>query len=97
MRHRAWIAQRRDGELKYVSFESRALTKSELNYPQTKLELLSVLSAVNRFWNHLLSRRFEQFPYYEAITNLISKKKPNKVIFSWFDILDEFDFTITHG
>lgn len=50
----AWVGQDHDGTLKIVSYASRALSKSELHYSPTKLELLAIVFAIDKFHSYLV-------------------------------------------
>ncbi len=91
------VLYQKDGDkIKYISFASRALQKSERNYGATKRELLAIIFALKQFRFYLYGRQFELFTDHNALIFIFTQKDPGPMIQSWSEILLEFDFKITH-
>lgn len=93
----AWLAQgEKKEQLRYISFASRSLSKSERNYSATKKELLAIVWALNRFRNYLSARKFTLFTDHRSLIYLFTQKSPSSMMYRWYDTLLEFDYDIVH-
>ncbi len=92
----AWLGQYHGQELKFISFASRSLSRSEQNYSPTKLELLGVIFALEKFKLYLLPVKFKLFTDHRALTYLFTQKHPNTMILNWFDKIMSYEFDIVH-
>ena len=92
----AVLYQEIDGENRYISFFSRSLNKSQVNYPATKRELLAIVQSLKAFRYYLYGRKFELFTDHKAIVYMVTSKEPSYMLMNWFEELQEFDFTVIH-
>jgi hypothetical protein len=73
----AVLYQEIDGKNRYISFFSRSLNKSQVNYPATKRELLAIVQSLKAFRYYLYGRKFELFTDHKAIVYMVTSKEPN--------------------
>lgn len=92
----AWVGQEHDKELKIIYFGSRSLSKSEFNYSTTKLELLGIIFAIDKFHSYLVRGKFERRTDHRGLIYLVTQKHPNAMIMGWFDKLSALGFDIVH-
>jgi len=62
-------------QAKIVSFSSRALTKSEMNYAQIERECLALVYGCERNRLYLLGRHFTVFNDHKALVNILNNSK----------------------
>lgn len=84
------------GRIKYVAFFSKALSKSQSNYPATKRELLAIVQALKAFRNYLYGRHFQLYTDHKALVFVFNAKEPNYMLQNWFEEISEFNFTVHH-
>ena len=92
----AWIGQYHGNNLRILSYASRSLSPAERKYSPTKMELLAVVFAVEKFSNYVSTQKFELRTDHRALTFLFTQKYPNTMILNWFDKLMGLDFDIVH-
>ena len=81
---------------RWISFQARALTKSERNYSATKRELLAVIFALRKFHYFLWGKRFTLFTDHAALTYLHSQSRLNPMLAGWYELLFDYTFDIIH-
>lgn len=81
-----------ESEINYISFQARALHKSEKNYPAYKKELLGIVFALNRFHQYLWGRRFTLFTDHRPLTYIHEQKELPQIITNWKDTIFNYDF-----
>ena len=84
------------GSAAIPALSSRALRGGEPNYSATKLELLGIVGALNKFRHYLYGTRFTLYTDHQALVYLYTSKMPNPMMQNWYDTLSEFDFDIVH-
>jgi hypothetical protein len=92
----AVLYQNINGEKKYISFASRALSDSELGYGATKRELLGVIFALRKFRYYLYGKHFTLLTDHKALTYIHTQKIANQMMLNWLEELLELDFTVVH-
>lgn len=81
---------------KPISYFSRKTTDEESNYHSYDLEVLAVVSSVERFREYLLGRPFVIKTDCSAVRDTYTKRDMNARIARWFLKLQEYDFQIAH-
>ena len=81
---------------RYISFQARALTKSERNYSATKRELLAIIFALKKFHYYLWGRKFTLFTDHAALVYLHAQKNLNPMLTGWYESLFDYDFVVYH-
>lgn len=80
-----------NGKLKPISFASRSLTKSELNYSTTDLEALAVVWALRKHRYILLGYRILLFVDHKPLLGLFTKTLPPGRLARWALEVQEYD------
>ena len=86
----------KDNKKQFVLFFSRSLSKSELNYCVTKLELLGIIYALRRCSYYIYGRHFTLITDHKALTFLWTQKNLNSMLMRWYEELIVYDFDIIH-
>jgi len=81
---------------RWISFQARALTKSERNYSATKRELLAIRFALCKFRYHIWGARFTLYTDHAALTYLHTQAQLNPMLAGWYEEIFEYDFAIIH-
>ena len=84
------------GAYRYISFQTRSLSRSERNYSATKRELLAVVYAFSRFHHFIYGRRFKLYTDHQALVHLHTQPQLNLMLQSWYDQLFGYDFSVWH-
>jgi len=92
----AVLSQWQDGELKVISYASRALSPAERSYCVTRKELLAVVYGLRQYRHFLLARRFELRTDHAALTYLLKSAEPVGQQARYLDLLSEYDLYIVH-
>jgi transposase InsO family protein len=92
----AVLYQTYDDSDHYISFVSKSLNKSQLNYPATRRELLAIVFALQRLRPYLYGTHFELRTDHKALTYLFTQRHVNYMILNWLDVLLDYSFTIVH-
>ena len=92
----AVLSQVTDGNERVVAYYSQALSKAEKNYCVTRRELLAVIKAIRQFHHYLYGRKFLVRVDHSALQWLMKFKNPEGQIARWIQILQEYDFEISH-
>lgn len=79
-----------------VSFASRTLNKSEINYPTIDKELLAIVWAIKHFRPYLYGKHFKILTDHRPLISLFNMKDPSSRLFKFRLLLEEYDFTIDH-
>lgn len=79
-----------------VSFASRTLNKSEVNYPTIDKELLAIVWAIKHFRPYLYGKHFKILTDHRPLISLFNMKDPSSRLFKFRLLLEEYDFTIEH-
>ena len=90
------LSQVQDGEERVLSYGSRTLSKSEINYCVTDRELLAVRYFVEYYRQYLLGRRFKVRSDHQALVWLCSFKEPKGRICRYLEILSAYNFEIEY-
>ena len=64
-----------NGNIKYIRFAAKSVSKSEKNYGATKGELLAIIFALNKFRYYLLGRKFYLITDHKALTYINTQEK----------------------
>ena len=92
----AVLKQRVGDDEKIIAYGSQRFSEAQSNYSVTKRELLAVVLFVDKFSPHLLGRRFLIRTDHASLRWLLNFKNPSGILARWYEILDQFQFTIEH-
>jgi hypothetical protein len=81
---------------RWISFQARALSKSERNYSATKRELLAIRFALRKFHYYIWGSRFTLYTDHAALTYLHSQSQLNPMLAGWYEDIFDHDFVIVH-
>ncbi|MEZ0208637.1 MAG: RNase H-like domain-containing protein [Candidatus Paceibacterota bacterium] len=81
---------------KYLAFFSRALNRSQKNYPATKRELLAIVASLKAFRYFLYGNRFELYTDHKALVFMFTAKDLSYMLQNWMEDILEFDFKVIH-
>ena len=79
-----------------ISYASRTLNPTEINYPTHEKELLAIVWACKYFRPYLFGHKFVINTDHKPLVWLFSLKQPNSRLIRWRLMLDEFDYTIKY-
>lgn len=82
------------GADKPISFASRTLNTSEINYSTIEKELLAIVWATKYFRPYLFGRKFKIVTDHRPLQWVMNIKEPNSRLTRWRLYLSEFDFTV---
>ena len=91
-----WIGQRKNGELRPITFWSRKMTSHELNYPVHEKELLALISMMEKHSYWLRSVQFTAFTDHESIKFLNTQPELSRRQARWILQLSEYDCIIRY-
>lgn len=92
----AVLSQGPIGSDKPVSYASRTLNDSEINYSTIEKELLAIVWACKYFRPYLFGRKFKIITDHQPLQWLMNLKEPNSRLTRWRLKLSEYDYTITY-
>ena len=85
-----------DGKKKYLSFLSQKLVKYQRNYAVWKKELLAIITAVKKWREYLVGRRFHIYTDHQALVYLLGRDHDAVILGGWKDLLLDFSFEVHH-
>jgi hypothetical protein len=89
------LAQLGSGDIDHpLSFASRNLSTSEINYTTTEREGLAMVYALQKFRHYLLGGHFKMFTDHSALKYLVNKPVLGGRICIWILLFQEYDFEI---
>ena len=93
----AILGQEREGVFKVISYASRALRKSEKNYPSNKLEFLALRWAVtSKYHDYLYGNKFSVTTDNNPLTYVLTTAKLDACGHRWLAELATYDFDISY-
>jgi hypothetical protein len=92
----AVLHQKVNGEIKYISFIAKSLSKSERRYSAVKRELLALVFSLKRFHKYIYGSTFTLFTDNKALTYIHTQRTANLMMISWLDTILQYDFKIVH-
>src|ERR1700744_277985 len=81
-----------ESKINFISFQARALHKSERNYPAYKKELLGIVFALNRFHQYIWGCRFTLYTDHRPLTYIHEQKELPQIITNWKETIFNYDF-----
>ncbi len=84
------------GNIKYVAFAARAISKSESNYGATKRELAAIIFALEKFRYYLWGTHFKLYTDHKALTYMFTQRHVNAMLNNWLEQLLDYDFEVVH-
>jgi hypothetical protein len=89
------LAQSRVGDIDHpLSFSSRKLSTTEINYTTNEREGLSMVYALQKFHHYLLGGHFKMFIDHSVLKYLVKKLVLGGRICIWIVLFQEYDFEI---
>ena len=79
---------------KYISFQARALTKSERNYSATKRELLGIVFALKKFHKYVWGTHFTLYTDHKALTYLHTQPNLSPMLINWYELIFDYNFAV---
>lgn len=93
----AVLYQESDGKEHVVSYASRSLKRSEMNYPAHKLEFLALYWAITKkFHDYLYGHKFSVTTDNNPLTYVLTTAKLDATGYRWLADLSVFDFDIKY-
>lgn len=92
----AVLMQEFEGELYPVSYFSRTLSRTEVNYPALKLELLAIVKGILAFKHFLYGRHFIILSDSKPLSSYKKSTSPADLTTRWLLLLSEYSFTFQH-
>lgn len=92
----AVLSQGQIGSDKPISYASRTLNSSEINYSTIEKELLAIVWATKYFRPYLFGRKFKIVTDHKPLQWVMSLKEPNSRLTRWRLKLSEYNFTIIY-
>ena len=77
-----------------ISYASKTLTGSQLNYATIENELIAVVFAIEKFRSYLVGTKFIIYTDHAALKYLLTKKDAKPCLIQWILLLQEFDLEI---
>lgn len=90
------LYQKIDGQIQYISFIAKSLSKSERKYSATKRELLALVFSLKRFHKYVYGSTFTLYTDHKALTYIHTQRVANLMMISWMDTILQYDFKIVH-
>jgi hypothetical protein len=90
----AVLNQSKDKKHYAISYASKTLTGSQLNYATMEKELLAVVFAIEKFRSYLVVTKVIVYTDHAALKYLLTKKDAKPHLIQWILILQEFDLYI---
>lgn len=92
----AILSQGPIGSDRPISYASRTLNESEINYSTIEKELLAIVWATKYFRPYLFGRKFKIVTDHKPLQWIMSLKEPNSRLTRWRLKLSEYDFTVVY-
>lgn len=92
----AILSQGPIGSDKPISFASRTLNESEINYSTIEKELLAIVWATKYFRPYLFGRKFKIVTDHKPLQWIMNLKEPNSRLTRWRLKLSEYDFSVVY-
>jgi hypothetical protein len=77
-----------------ISYTSKTLTRSPLNYATMEKELLTVVFAMEKFRSYLVGAKVIVYTDHAALKYLLMKKYAKPHLIRWIHLIQEFDLEI---
>jgi len=90
----AVLGQCRDKQHYAISYASKTLTGTQLNYATMEKELLAVVFAMDKFRSYLVGAKVIVYTDHAALKYLLTKKDAKPRLIRWILLLQEFDLEI---
>ena len=83
----AVLGQRRDKKLHAIYYGSRTLDSTQMNYANTKKELLALVFALDKFRSYLVGAKIIIYTAHAAIRYLLAKQDAKPRLLRWILLL----------
>ena len=88
------LGQRHGKEPCVISYASKTLNETQMNYSTTEKELLVVVFALDKFRSYLLGSPIVVFTDHSVLKFLMKKQDAKARLIRWILLLQEFDLII---
>jgi hypothetical protein len=88
------LGQSNDKKRYAISYASKTLTRSQLNYATTEKELLAMVFAIEKFRSYLVGAKVIVYIDHATLKHLLTKKDAKPCLIQWILLLEEFDLEI---
>jgi len=92
----ATLTQIQDGKEKVIAYGSKALGKSQKNYPTTMKEALAVRWGVEHYNDYLGPQEFTIITDHSALATIKAEKNPKAMIARWMQHIDQYNYKVEH-
>lgn len=89
------LTQHIDGRIRVIEHFSRKLKDYECNYAVYKLELLAIITVINKFKYYLLGKRFTIMTDHKPLIYLYTAPNLSPILSGWLEFLLLYDFEVT--
>jgi hypothetical protein len=86
----AVLGQMKDRKHHAISYASKTLSGSQLNYATTEKELLAIVFAIDKFRSYLVEAKVIVYTDHAALKYLLTKKDAKPQLIRWILLLQEF-------
>ena len=90
------LLQEQDGVERVIAYDSKRLSKSQLNYSTTKKELLACVVYVQQFSHYLIGKKFRIRTDHSSFQWLLNFRNNSGMLARWLEILGNFQFDIMY-
>jgi hypothetical protein len=84
------LGQMKDRKHHAISYASKTLSGSQLNYATTEKELLAIVFAIDKFRSYLVEAKVIVYNDHAALKYLLTKKDAKPRLIRWILLLQEF-------
>ena len=92
----ATLTQIQEGKEKVIAYGSKALGKSQKNYPTTMKEALAIRWAVEHYNDYLGPQEFIIITDHSALATIKAEKNPKAMIARWMQHIDQYNYRVEH-
>ena len=86
-----------DGLLHPIRYGSSILSEAQRKWSTVQKELYSLVHFCEKFENYLINTKFHAITDNKALLHLDTFRNKNDRLWRWFEILQKFEFTISHS
>jgi hypothetical protein len=90
----AVLGQTKDRKHHAITYDSKTLTRAQLNYTTTEKEPIAVVFAIDKFKSYLVGAKVIVYTDHAALKYLLTKKDANPRLIRWILLLQKFDLEI---
>nr|GEV04624.1 reverse transcriptase domain-containing protein [Tanacetum cinerariifolium] len=88
------LGQRQEKHFRPIHYASKTMTEAKSNYTRTKMEMLAVVHAFEKFRSYLIMNKSIVYTDHSALKYLFAKKDSKARFLCWVLLLQEFTFKV---